>query len=221
MRQLGLNNRKKLAATKKRSLITYTYPDSIISEQFRMIQTNIKFSMAGEKSGTFLITSPSDGEGKSTTAANLAISMAQQKEKVLLIDANLRKPSLHSFFKTANTDGLTDVLNGKISLYDAVIHTEIGRLDLLSSGPIPYNPVELLGSMMMQELLKTALKSYNAILIDSNAILEVTDTKLLANQCDGVVLVIQNGKTKLEKAAEAKKVLEFARAKLVGVVLNQ
>jgi capsular exopolysaccharide synthesis family protein len=221
VKQLVLNKRKSIAASKQGSLITYSYPDSMISEQFRMIQTNIKFSMAGEKSQTFLITSPSDGEGKSTTTVNLAISMAQQKEKILLIDANLRKPSLHSFFNTTNTYGLTDVLSGKISFYDAVIHTEIGRLDLIPSGPIPHNPVELLGSQMMQEVLKTSLKSYDAILIDSNAILEVTDTKLLANQCDGVVLVIQNGKTKLEKATETKKVLEFARAKLVGVVLNK
>jgi capsular exopolysaccharide synthesis family protein len=220
VRQLVLNKRIKLSATKNRFLITSSYPDSIISEQFQMIQTNIKFSMAGENSKIFLITSPSDGEGKSTIAANLAITIAQQKEKVLLIDANLRKPTLHSFFKAANSNGLVDVLNGRISFHDAIFHTEIGRLDLLPSGHTPYNPVELLGSQMMQELLKTVQRSYHAILIDSNAILDVTDTKLLANQCDGVVLVIQNGKTKFEKAAEAKKVLEFAKAKLVGVVMN-
>jgi capsular exopolysaccharide synthesis family protein len=218
--QLIFNKGHKLRTKKKRLLITSSYPESLISEQFRMIQTNIKFSMAEEKSRTFLITSPCDGEGKSTTAANLAVTIAQQKEKVLLIDANLRKPSLHSFFKTSNANGLTDVLNGKISFYDAIIHTEMGRLDLLPSGPIPYNPVELLGSQMMQELLKTALKSYNVILIDSNSILEVTDTKLLAKQCDGVLLVIKSGKTKYENAAEAKKVLEFARSKLIGVVMN-
>lgn len=216
-----LNKRIRFSATKKRFLLNSSYPDSIISEQFRMIQTNIKFSMAGENSKILLITSPGDGEGKSTTAANLAITIAQQKEKVLLIDANLRKPALHSFFKSANDSGLVDVLNGRISFHDAIIHTEIGRLDLLPTGHIPYNPVELLGSQMMQELLKIALRSYHTILIDSNAILDVTDTKLLANQCDGVVLVLQNGKTKYEKAAEAKKVLEFAKAKLVGVVMNQ
>lgn len=186
-----------------------------------MIQTNIKFSVAGEDSKIFLITSPSDGEGKSTTAANLAITIAQQKEKVLLIDANLRKASLHTFFKTSNSNGLTDVLNGRISFYDAIIHTEIGRLDLVTSGTVANNPVELLSSQMMRDLLKTALRSYDVVLIDSNAILDVTDTKLLAKQCDGVVLVIQNGKTKFEKAAEAKKVLEFAKVKLVGVVMNQ
>lgn len=196
-------------------------PDSIIAEQFRMIQTNIKFSMSEEKSRIFLITSPCDGEGKSTTAANLAITIAQQKEKVLLIDANLRSPSLHSFFKTNNSNGLTDILNGRISFHDAIFHTEMGKLDLITSGQIPNNPVELLRSQMMQDILKTALRSYDAVLIDSNAILDVTDTKLLANQCDGVVLVVQIGKTKFEKAAEAKKVLEFAKAKLVGVVMNR
>jgi capsular exopolysaccharide synthesis family protein len=221
VRQLDLNKITRLGARNRNYLITSSYPASIISEQFRMIHTNIKFSMAGENSKIFLITSPSDGEGKSTTAANLAITIAQQKEKVLLIDANLRKPALHTFFKTDNAHGLSDVLNGKISFYDAIIHTEIGRLDLIQGGQIPYNPVELLGSQMMQEILKTALRSYHTILIDSNAILDVTDSKLLANQCDGVVLVIQNGKTKFEKAAEAKKVLEFAKAKLVGVVMNQ
>jgi len=221
VRALVINKRNALSASKKRTLVTYSHPESRISEQFRTIQTNIKFSMAEEKSRIFLITSPSDGEGKSTTAANLAVSMAQQKEKVLLIDANIRRPALHTFFKTSNSTGLTDVLTGKVSFYEAIQHTEIGRLDLLSSGLIQYNPVELLGSHRMEELLKTALKSYASILIDSNALLEVTDTKLLANQCDGVILVIQNGKTKFEKAAEAKKVLEFAKAKLVGVVMNK
>lgn len=220
MSQLVINKRKKLGA-KKRLLIASSNPDSIISEQFRMIQTNIKFSMEEEKSRVFLITSPSDGEGKSTTAANLAITIAQQKEKVLLIDANLRKPSLHLFFKTHNSNGLTDILKGRISFYDAILHTEMGRLDLITSGQITNNPVELLSSQMMQDILKKALRSYDAVLIDSNAILDVTDTKLLANQCDGVVLVVQNGKTKFEKAAEAKKVLEFAKAKLVGVVMNR
>ncbi|MDQ0198793.1 capsular exopolysaccharide synthesis family protein [Neobacillus ginsengisoli] len=216
-----INKRKTLAETKKRTLITYSFPESIISEQFRTIQTNIKFSIAEQKGRKFLITSPSEGEGKSTTSANLAVSMAQQKERVLLIDANLRNPSLHSFFKLPNSNGLTEVLTGKSSFEEAINHTEIGRLDVLTSGFIPHNPVELLGSNMMQELLNYALQSYDVILIDSNAVLDVTDTKLLVQQCDGVVLVMQNGKTKIEKAKEAKKVLDFAKARLVGVVFNQ
>ncbi|MBT2699467.1 CpsD/CapB family tyrosine-protein kinase [Bacillus sp. ISL-40] len=186
-----------------------------------MIHTNIKFMMSELQSRTFLITSSSDGEGKSMVATNLAVSMAQQKKKVLLIDANLRRPALHSFFKTANAEGLTDVLTGRLSFSEAVYHTEVWRLDLLSSGVVPFNPVELIGSQMMQDLLKKAEQNYDVIIIDSNSVLEVTDTKLLANQCDGVILVIQSGKTKLEKAAEAKKVLKYAKAKVVGAVLNQ
>jgi capsular exopolysaccharide synthesis family protein len=221
VRQLFINKRKKQSAANTKALISASYPDSVISEQFRMIQTNIKFSLAGEKSKIILITSPSGGEGKSTTAANLAITLSQQKEKVLLIDANLRNPALHSFFLNSNVNGLVDVLSGRIPFHDAIVHTEIGRLDLLPSGQLPDNPVELLGSQKMQELLSVAISSYNTILIDSKSILDVTDTKLLANQCDGVVLVIQHGKTRFEEAAKAKKVLEFAKAKLVGVVMNQ
>lgn len=221
VRKLVFSKKKKQINSNKKALISASYPDSVISEQFRMIQTNIKFSLIKEQNKVILITSPSNGEGKSTTAANLAITISQQKEKVLLIDANLRNPALHSYFKISNSNGLVDVLNGRIPFYDAIIHTEIGRLDLLPSGQIPENPVELLGSQKMQDLLSIALRSYNTILIDSKSILDVTDTKLLAHQCDGVVLVIQNGKTKFEKAAEAKKVLEFAKAKLVGVVMIQ
>lgn len=212
---------KKKALLKQRKIISHSHPESIISEQFRMIHTNIKFMLAEQKSRILLITSPCDTEGKSTTAANLAASMAQQKKKVLLIDANLRKPSLHTFFKLSNINGLSDVLTGRLSFSEVVHHTEIWRLDLLSSGVVPSNPVELLGSQTMQDLLKKAAQFYDVIIIDSNSILEVTDTKLLATQCDGVILVVQNGKTKVEKAAEAKKVLEFAKAKLVGVILNQ
>lgn len=206
---------------KKRDLITFSHPESIISEQFRMIHTNIKFSVDDQKGKIFLITSPSSGDGKSTIAANLAVSVAQQKKKILLIDANLRSPVLHEIFNIPNTEGITDVLKGLTSLDETVHHTEIGRLDVLTGGKASINPVELLGSNRMEELLKTALKKYDVILIDSYSVIGLTDTQLLSRHCDGVVLVMQNGKTRFEKAFEAKKVLEFAKAKLVGVILNE
>jgi capsular exopolysaccharide synthesis family protein len=212
---------KRKESKKNKSITTYSHPESIISEQYRMIYANLKFMISELNSKTFLITSPGDGEGKSTIAVNLAVSISQQKKKVLLIDANLRKPVLHSFFNCSNSTGLSDVLTGKITLAEAVHHTEIWRFDLLSSGRVPMNPVELLGSQMMHDLIKKAKQIYDVVLLDSNSVLEVTDTKLLANICDGVILVIKNGKTKLEKASESRKVLEFAKARLVGAILNQ
>jgi len=173
-----------------------------------------------KKNKTLLVTSPGKLEGKSTTAANLAISMAQQQEKVLLIDGNLRNPNIHSIFKASNAFGLTDVLTETISFEEAVFPSSIEKLDILTSGKTPSNPVELLASQNMQQLLQKVKSLYDIILIDSTSILEVTDTKIIANICDGVVLVVKQNKTNIESAVETKKVLEYARAQIVGVILN-
>ncbi|MBS4220194.1 CpsD/CapB family tyrosine-protein kinase [Bacillus sp. FJAT-49711] len=209
-----------MMASKKRNLITFANPDSIISEQYRTIRTNIYFLNGDKKNKTLLVTSPGKLEGKSTTAANLAISMAQQQEKVLLIDGNLRNPNIHSIFKASNAFGLTDVLTETTSFEEAVFPSSIEKLDILTSGKTPSNPVELLASQNMQQLLQKVKSLYDIILIDSTSILEVTDTKIIANICDGVVLVVKQNKTNIESAVETKKVLEYARAQIVGVILN-
>ncbi|MCR2822043.1 CpsD/CapB family tyrosine-protein kinase [Lederbergia panacisoli] len=215
-----LNKKRRNTANKKRNLITFANPDSIISEQYRTIRTNLYFLNSDKQNKTLLVTSPGKQEGKSTTAANLAISMAQQQEKVLLIDGNLRNPYIHSIFKTSNAFGLTDVLIGSTPFEEAVYTSSIERLDILTSGKIPNNPVELLASQNMKKLLQKVKSLYDIILIDSTAILEVTDTKIIANICDGVVLVVKQNKTNIESAIETKKVLEYARAQIVGVILN-
>jgi capsular exopolysaccharide synthesis family protein len=215
------NKSRNSYANQKRNLIAYSNPDSLIAEQFRTIQTNIHFLAEKGKKSVLLITSPGNGEGKSTTAANIAVSMAQQKERVLIIDANLREPALHSIFKISNKVGLTDVLNGKSTLEEAVFRTDIGRLEVLTSGHIPFNPTELLGSDMLGDLFQKALENYNFILVDSTGVLEVADTKVLANKCDGVILVVGQRSTANRKAIETKKALEFAQAKLIGVIVNE
>lgn len=222
MKQLVRNNYKNSVLTKTRKLIAYTNPDSIISEQFRTIITNIKFSAYEQNYRTFLITSPNKGDGKSTSAANLAVSMAQQNKRVLLIDANLRNPSLHLLFKISNSKGVTDILNGDVEFDKAVNETAINNLELLTSGTTTNHPVKLLASTFMEQLLMNHVsKSYDFVFIDSPAVLEVTDTKLLASYSDGVILVINQGKTSYEEVLEAKKTLGFANARIVGAILNE
>jgi capsular exopolysaccharide synthesis family protein len=218
---LLLNKRKSTKSNQKRNLIAFSHPDSILAENFRGIRTNIRFLKGKGKKSTLLITSPTSGEGKSTIVANLAVSMAQQKEKVLLIDANLRDPLQHFIFRTPNSEGLTEVLTGKMSFSDAVFQTEIGRLDILSSGALPHNPTELIGSDMMGDFLLERLKDYDVILLDSPGILEVSDAKILAGKCDGVILVVGEGKTEVSKVIESKKDLEFAKANIMGVIVNE
>ncbi|MCH1624899.1 CpsD/CapB family tyrosine-protein kinase [Fredinandcohnia sp. SECRCQ15] len=205
---------------RKKSLTTMSYPESFIAEQYRTIRTNIQFINGVKKNQSFLITSTNSEEGKSTTAVNLAVSLVQQKERVLLIDTNLKKPSVHMTFNLDNSIGLTDILRGKQSFDDAVVKTEFGRLEVLPSGPIPFNSSELIGSRTMFDLIESTLKRYDIVIFDSPSILESSDTKILANLCDGVILVIKSGKTETKKAIEAKRLLDIAKAKIIGVILN-
>lgn len=203
----------------KRNLITYSNSDSIISDQFRMIRANIKFLPGERKNRIFLITSSGKGDGKSTITANLAVSMAQQNEKLLLIDTNLREPVIHDIFNIPNRVGLTDVLTKKATFDEVIYKTGIGKLDILTSGSTLFNPTELLGNEIMTSLMNAVTNIYSVVLIDSPTVLESTEARVLANQCDGVVLVLNRKKTTLEKTAEARRVLELAHAKLVGAII--
>ncbi|HEY9577422.1 MAG TPA: CpsD/CapB family tyrosine-protein kinase [Pseudobacillus sp.] len=204
----------------RRKLITETDPKSPISEQYRTIRTNILFSSVDEEIHSLLVTSAGPGEGKSTTAANLAIVFAQQGKKVLLVDADMRKPTMHYTFNFTNTIGLTNVLAKQKSISAAIKETNIEGLAILLSGPVPPNPAELLGSRMMEEFLKEAYHLYDMIIFDTPPVLAVTDAQVLANQCDGTVLVINSGKTEVDGAVKAKELLQAAKAKPLGVVLN-
>ncbi|MUV36925.1 Capsular polysaccharide biosynthesis protein CapA [Lentibacillus sp. JNUCC-1] len=217
---LILSRKTKEAPLKRANLITYSNSTSVISDQFRTIRASIQFVTAWKKKHVFLVTSPGKGEGKSTMIANLAVSMTQQNEKILLIDANMRKPMIHRIFNLPNEEGLTNVLSNSASFLSALNQTGIGNLDILTSGSEAANPPELLGSASMNALLKEVVRHYDAILIDSPGLLESTETRVLANQCDGVVLVLNQGKTAQNKTAEAGKVLHLAHAHLMGVIMN-
>ncbi|OCA88913.1 CpsD/CapB family tyrosine-protein kinase [Pseudobacillus wudalianchiensis] len=217
---LKKNKKKEAPGQAQRKLIAKTDPKSPISEQYRTIRTNILFSSVDQEIRSLMVTSAGPGEGKSTTTANLAIVFAQQGKKVLLVDADMRKPTMQYTFNTSNTIGLTNVLAKQKVLEAAVFETDVDGLDLLSSGPIPPNPAELLGSKAMAELVQEAYDQYDVVIFDTPPVLAVTDAQVLANQCDGTVLVINSGKTEIDGASKAKELLESAKAKLLGVVLN-
>jgi capsular exopolysaccharide synthesis family protein len=218
---LALNKKlKKQMVNTKRKLITKTDPKSPISEQYKTIRTNINFSSVDQKMRSVMITSTSPGEGKSTTSANMAVVFAQEGKKVLLVDADLRKPTAHYTFNVNNTFGFTSVLTRQKELEDAVNQTNVENLDLLTCGPIPPNPAELLSSRAMSRFLTSVYEEYDMVIFDTPPVLAVTDAQVLANQCDGTILVVSSGTTEVDKATKAKELLDSAKAKLLGVVLN-
>jgi protein-tyrosine kinase len=213
--------KKKFLNSNERNLIAYFSPRAAISEQYRTIRTNIQFSSIDESIQSILVTSSGPEEGKSTTVANLAVVFAQTGKKVLLIDADLRKPTVHYTFQLDNLYGLTNVLTKQKALTDAVNETKVENLFVLSSGPIPPNPAELLGSKAMDELLAMSLQEFDIVIFDTPPVLAVTDAQILANKCDGTILVVNSGKTEIEPAVKSKELLLSSKGKLLGVVLNQ
>jgi capsular exopolysaccharide synthesis family protein len=204
----------------RRKLITKLDPRSPISEQYRTIRTNINFSSIDNEINTLMVTSTGPGEGKSTTVANLAVVFAQQGKRVLLVDADLRKPTVHYTFNFPNTTGFTNVLTNDSSLDESIRQTDVENLFVLTCGPIPPNPSELLGSRAMKHFLEKALEKFDMVIFDTPPVLAVTDAQVLANQCDGTILVVGSEKTEKDQAVKTKELLEAANAKLLGVVLN-
>ena len=203
-----------------RHLITQLNPRSPIAEQYRTLRTNLEFSSVDNPLKSILVTSSSPSEGKSMTTANLAVVYAQQGLKVLLIDADLRKPTVHYTFRLDNLRGLSNILVNEATIEETAYSTGIGDLDVISSGPIPPNPSELLGSKRMEALIQEASSSYDLIIFDTPPVLAVTDAQILGNVVDGTILVIRSGQTEYELAIKAKEALEPAKAKLLGTVLN-
>ncbi len=207
---------------KKNELITLKNPKSIISEAFRTLRTNIQYSNIDKSIKTIVITSSMSEEGKTLIATNLAVSIAYTGKKVLIIDCDLRKPNIHKKLGLNNFKGLTNVLIGETSFEEVLNkHKDIPTLDMLTSGPIPPNPSELLGSKKMEEFLRALKDEYDMIILDSPPVGIVTDAAILSTKVDGVLLAINAGKTETEAAKRSKELLENVNANIVGVVLNK
>ncbi|MFP9130277.1 CpsD/CapB family tyrosine-protein kinase [Niallia sp. BSM11] len=215
----GTNSKKKLLDSKRKLIAKYD-PKSPISEQYRTIRTNILYSSVDEEIRSLMVTSSGPGEGKSTTTGNLAVVFAQQGKTVLLIDADLRKPTVHYTFKLTNTTGLTSVLTNQIDIKEAVNKTDEENLFVLPSGPIPPNPSELLGSKAMHNFMEQALEEFDLIIFDTPPVLAVTDAQILGNLCQGSILVVSSGKTEKDALIKTKELLTSTNGKLLGVVLN-
>lgn len=213
--------KNKVKTSTSRQLITKKNPRSSISEQFRTLRTNIEYSVTDGEIRSIVITSTGPSEGKSTIIANLAVVFAQQGKKVLLIDADMRKPTTHYTFRLPNKLGLTNVLTKKQTLDETVQATDVENLYVLTSGPIPPNPAEMLGSQALNDLIKEVKEKYDLLLFDSPPVLAVTDAQIIANKCDGTILVINSGNTVSEAALKAKELLLNSKAKILGVVLNR
>jgi capsular exopolysaccharide synthesis family protein len=204
----------------ERHLITIESSRSPISEQYRTLRTNIQYASVDKVLKSIIVTSPNPGEGKSTTISNLAIVFAQQGKKVLLVDADLRKPTIHYTFNINNTKGLTNLLMKQTTLGDVIQQTPVIDLFILPSGTIPPYPAELLESEAMSQLMDRLKVDFDLVLFDTPPILAVADAQILANKCDGSILVVKSGSTEKEGAIRAKDILMSSRSKLLGVVLN-
>jgi len=197
-----------------------TFPNSEAAEAIRTIRTNINFILSTPAPHAFLLTSPLPREGKSSISTNLGILMAQGGSKVLMVDADMRHPSLHKAFKMSSSEGLRNYLTGEKS-FDAVIKkTEIENLSIVSSGTIPHNPVELLSLPRMEEFIKEAKTKFDKVIIDSPPVIAVSDPLILAKLLDGVIFVVRGGKTSRTIAIEGKKRITGINANVLGVILN-
>jgi len=218
-------------------LITHFDPKSPVAEAYRTLRTKIQFARMDRMAKTIVVTSPSIQEGKTTTIVNLALTMAQNGQKTLLVGSNLRRPSIHRFFGIEREPGLSDILignaewrdcirtvsdmlMGRFEMEDIMASPGLDNLHIIEAGPVPANPSELLSTSAMGEFLRAVREEYDIVLIDTPPVLPVTDSTIVAGQVDAVVLVYQAGKVGRLVLKRAKIHLESARARVLGVVLN-
>jgi len=201
-------------------LITISNPRSPISEAYRTLRTNLQFAGLDRPLRTLLVTSPGPEEGKSTTLANLAVTIAQSEKKVILIDCDLRRPSLHRLFALPQQPGLTTMVLDEGAMGNPPLQqTPVSGLWLLASGTLPPSPPDLLGSQRMNGVLETLKEQADMVLLDAPPVIGVSDAAILATKVDGVMLVVSAGQTKRESVQASKDMLERVNANLIGAVL--
>lgn len=202
-------------------LITLTDPRSPAAEAYRVLRTNIQFAASEKPIGTLLVAAAAADDGKSVAAANLAVTLAQSGHKTILVDADLRRPTQHTLWQVSNERGLLSLMQANASLSDLPVQkTTVEHLMVLTSGGLPANPADLVGSKRMSEV-NTALKAQaDYVIFDAPPILAAADAALLAVQVDAVLLIVRAGETRRDHAARAKEALERIHARVLGVALT-
>lgn len=200
--------------------ITHYDSRSPVSEAYRAIRTNLQFAGAGKQLKTLVFTSAVPGEGKSTTVANLAIVMGQDDKHILLIDCDMRKPVVHRRFGLLNR-GLSNCFAEDLPLKEVIQADVFPNLDVVTSGPVPPNPAELLGSKKMKDLLQEAAETYDYVFLDMPPVLAVTDAALMSSRVDGTVIILGSGDIGPDEGKQAKELLEKVHANILGVILNK
>ncbi|WP_423189026.1 CpsD/CapB family tyrosine-protein kinase [Alkalibacterium sp. f15] len=204
------------------NLVVDNNPNSSISEQFRTIRTNLHFSMIDRKFKTIVITSAGQGAGKSFAAINLAATIASENKRVLLVDADLRRPTVNRTFRLNNYLGLTTLLADKdLSASKVIRYNRNTNLYILTSGAIPPNPSELLSSDRMNEIMKELEADFDLIIYDMPPVLAVTDAQILASKVDGTIFVLPKGQVTEEDAMKSKELLDIVGARVIGAIFNR
>lgn len=221
---VGNNGNEETPPNQNTDLLIHTDSRSSIAEAYRQLRTSILLSSAGHAPKSLLITSSLPAEGKTTTATNTAISLAQTGAKVLIIDADMRRPRLHGIFSISNAAGLSTVLSTELSkeeILDTIQYDKAANLHLLPSGPVPPNPAELIGSEQMAKVFKLLQTEFTHVVVDSPPIASFTDGVLIASMVDGVILVVHSGKSSRQVVRRSRQLLQDVGAKVFGVVLNK
>lgn len=204
-----------------KELIVNTKPKSPISESYRSIRTNIQFANLDKNLQTIMVTSPTAGEGKTTTLSNVALAMADADHRVLIVDCDMRKPRIHKVFEISNIYGMAEILLHGGDYKKALNPTSNENLYIITAGKIPSNPSELLYSNAMKTLIQNLKKDFEYIFINAPPVVPVTDAAIMSNYVDGVILVCASGVIEIELAQKAKESLENVNANILGVVLNK
>ena len=194
-------------------------PTSQLAEAYRGLRTSLEYSSVDKKLKSLVITSSNPGEGKSTVSSNLAFILSQGGKKVIVVDADLRKPTIHKKFRIDNREGLTEILIGKKKISDVCKKVE-ENIHVITSGKKTPNPAEMVSSKAMEELIEILSKKYDYVIIDTPPVRNINDGVVLSAKVDGVILVVRSGKTKSVDVIKGYKELEKVKANIVGSVLN-